>query len=77
MFSATWPKEVRQLASEFLNDYIFVNIGSMELAANHNIVQNVEIIEEYQKERRFLQQTFFNHYNLFFNGMIFKDYWNY
>lgn len=53
MFSATWPMEVRQLAGEFLNDYIFVNIGSLELAANHNIVQNVEIIEEFQKERRY------------------------
>lgn len=39
MFSATWPKEVKNLAEEYLNDYIQINIGSLSLAANHNIVQ--------------------------------------
>nr|KAF6460535.1 hypothetical protein HJG59_011449 [Molossus molossus] len=27
MWSATWPKEVRQLAEDFLKDYIHINIG--------------------------------------------------
>ena len=40
MWSATWPKEVKQLAHDFLNkDYIHINIGSQELSANHNILQ--------------------------------------
>lgn len=52
MFSATWPKEVRKLAEDFLNDYLFINIGSLELAANHNITQHVEIIQEPAKEKR-------------------------
>ena len=40
MWSATWPKEVQQLAREFLNhSYIHINIGSMDLSANHNILQ--------------------------------------
>lgn len=43
MYSATWPKEVRELANDFHKDYIFVNIGSLELAANHNITQIIEI----------------------------------
>jgi superfamily II DNA/RNA helicase len=39
MFSATWPKEVKNLAEEYLNDYVQINIGSMSLSANHNILQ--------------------------------------
>jgi superfamily II DNA/RNA helicase len=54
MFSATWPKEVRKLANDFLTEEAFVNIGSLELAANHNILQVVEIMMENQKERRLL-----------------------
>ena len=41
MWSATWPKEVRQLAEDFLKDYIHINIGALELSANHNILQIV------------------------------------
>ncbi len=52
MWSATWPKEVRQLAADYLNDYIQVNIGSMDLSANHRIVQKVEIVSEFEKRDR-------------------------
>src|SRR6195952_3507949 len=41
MFSATWPKDVQRLAMDFLHDFIQVNIGSMELTANHNVEQHV------------------------------------
>lgn len=44
MWSATWPKEVQQLANDFLTDYIQVNVGSMELKANPNIAQVCFII---------------------------------
>ena len=49
MWSATWPKEVRALASDFLNDFIQVNIGSMDLAANHRITQIVQVVQEDKK----------------------------
>jgi ATP-dependent RNA helicase DDX5/DBP2 len=49
MWSATWPKEVRQLAADYLNDYIQVNIGSHDLAANHRITQVVEIVSDFEK----------------------------
>lgn len=55
MWSATWPKEVRQLASDYLNDYIQVNIGSMDLAANHRITQIVEIVSEFEKREKMTQ----------------------
>ncbi|KAJ9652661.1 ATP-dependent RNA helicase dbp2 [Neophaeococcomyces mojaviensis] len=52
MWSATWPKEVRQLASDFLQDYIQTNIGSMDLAANHRITQIVEVVSDFEKRDR-------------------------
>ncbi|XP_033333911.1 uncharacterized protein LOC117224850 [Megalopta genalis] len=52
MWSATWPKEVQALAEDFLSDYIQINIGSLTLAANHNIRQIVEICYEHEKEMK-------------------------
>ncbi len=55
MWSATWPKEVKNLAEEFLRDYVQVNIGSMNLSANNNILQIVEVCEEKDKEPKLLK----------------------
>ncbi|XP_037925929.1 ATP-dependent RNA helicase p62-like isoform X2 [Hermetia illucens] len=52
MWSATWPKEVQQLAEDFLGDYIQINIGSLELSANHNIQQIIDICRETEKEEK-------------------------
>lgn len=61
MWSATWPKEVKNLAEEFLDEYIQINIGSLTLAANHNIQQIVEVCQEYDKETKYIfQKLFFN-----------------
>jgi len=49
MWSATWPKEVRNLAEEFLTDYLHINIGSLQPAANHNILQIVDVCQEHEK----------------------------
>ncbi|KAF4080109.1 hypothetical protein AMELA_G00166700 [Ameiurus melas] len=55
MWSATWPKEVRQLAEDFLHDYIQINIGALELSANHNILQIVDVCMENEKENKLIQ----------------------
>lgn len=55
MWSATWPKEVRNLAEEFLHDYIQINIGSLTLAANHNIMQIVDVCEDHEKDAKLLR----------------------
>lgn len=55
MWSATWPKEVRQLASDYQQNFIQVNIGSTDLAANHRITQQVEIVSEFEKRDRMLK----------------------
>ena len=48
MWSATWPKEVKKLAEDFLQEYVHINIGSLALSANHNIMQIVDICDEHQ-----------------------------
>ncbi|XP_008315636.1 putative ATP-dependent RNA helicase DDX17 [Cynoglossus semilaevis] len=55
MWSATWPKEVRQLAEDFLRDYIQINIGALELSANHNILQIVDVCMENEKDNKLIQ----------------------
>ncbi|KAK0637234.1 Phosphomethylpyrimidine kinase-domain-containing protein [Bombardia bombarda] len=55
MWSATWPKEVRAMAADFLHDMIQVNIGSMELAANHRITQIVEVVSESEKRDKMIK----------------------
>ncbi|XP_047221592.1 probable ATP-dependent RNA helicase DDX17 [Girardinichthys multiradiatus] len=55
MWSATWPKEVRQLAEDFLREYIQINIGALELSANHNILQIVDVCMETEKDNKLLQ----------------------
>lgn len=55
MFSATWPNEVRKLAADFQQEPVHLNVGSMELSANHNITQEVEVVDEYGKQSRLFQ----------------------
>lgn len=52
MWSATWPKEVKGLAEDFLQDYIQLNIGSLGLSANHNILQIVDVCKEHEKDMK-------------------------
>ena len=50
-WSATWPKNVRRLANDFLSsDHITVQVGSTELQANKRIEQVVRFVSEYDKE---------------------------
>lgn len=48
MWSATWPKEVRTMAE----DYIQINIGALQLHANHNITQIVDVCDESEKPQK-------------------------
>jgi len=55
MWSATWPKEVRQLAEDFLKEYVQINIGALQLSANHNILQIVDVCNDMEKEDKLLR----------------------
>jgi ATP-dependent RNA helicase DDX5/DBP2 len=52
MWSATWPKEVEALARDYQQEFIQVNIGSMELSASHTITQHVDLCDEHDKMRK-------------------------
>jgi ATP-dependent RNA helicase DDX5/DBP2 len=54
MWSATWPKEIRQLASDFLRNPIQITVGSLELTANKNIDQKFEFCSGYEKSKKFI-----------------------
>uniref|UniRef100_A0A3B4BPS2 RNA helicase n=1 Tax=Pygocentrus nattereri TaxID=42514 RepID=A0A3B4BPS2_PYGNA len=55
MWSATWPKEVRQLAEDFLKDYVQINVGALQLSANHNILQIVDVCSDGEKEDKLVR----------------------
>ncbi|GLT31910.1 hypothetical protein SLA2020_066100 [Shorea laevis] len=56
MFTATWPREVRKIASDLLVNPVQVNIGNVdELVANKSITQHVEVLSPMEKHRRLEQ----------------------
>jgi len=60
MWSATWPKEVQQLAESFLKNYLQINIGSTQLTANHSILQIVDVCFEEEKEAKLVDILIFH-----------------
>lgn len=57
LWSATWPKDVVELASDFTNNPIQVTIGEIgKLTMCEDIKQVVKIVQEYDK-KRVLQET--------------------
>ncbi|GER41320.1 dead box ATP-dependent RNA helicase [Striga asiatica] len=56
MYTATWPKEVRRIAADFMANPVQVNIGNVdELAANKAITQHVEVMSPMDKRGRLLE----------------------
>jgi len=54
MWSATWPKEVQNLARDFLVNPYQVHVGSLDLRANTAITQIVEVLNDYEKYARLI-----------------------
>lgn len=55
LWSATWPKEVKQLAADFTqHDPYQVHVGSLDLRANVNITQIVEVVTDFDKYPRLI-----------------------
>lgn len=42
--AATWPANVRRLASSYMNDPVTVFIGSLDLAATHTVTQKIVLV---------------------------------
>jgi len=54
MWSATWPKEVQNLARDYLQDYYQVTVGSLDLKGNKDITQIIEVCGDGDKYRKLL-----------------------
>ncbi|KAJ0229611.1 DEAD-box ATP-dependent RNA helicase 5 [Hirschfeldia incana] len=55
MFSATWPIDVHKLAQEFMDpNPVKIVIGSEDLAANHDVLQIVEVIDDRARDQRLI-----------------------
>ena len=50
MFSATFPEQIQTLASDFLNNYIFLQVGRVG-STSSNITQRFEFVEEENKSK--------------------------
>lgn len=58
MFTATWPRSVRELAQGFMSSPVTVTIGgdpSADPRANTRIKQDVEVVDPRDKENRLIQ----------------------
>ncbi|KAM0059592.1 putative RNA helicase [Helianthus debilis subsp. tardiflorus] len=59
MFSATWPLAVNQLSQEFMDpNPVKVVVGSEDLAANHDVMQIVEVLEDRARDERLVTVTY-------------------
>ena len=55
LWSATWPREVERIASQFLTNPYRTIIGSQDLKANHDIKQHVYVVNDHEKFPRLIQ----------------------
>ncbi len=58
MTSATWPAEVRRLASSYMTDPVTVFIGTLDLAAVETVTQYILFVED-EDEKRVVLSNFF------------------
>eukprot|EP00116_Pleurobrachia_bachei_P003933 sb/3464195/ len=49
LWSATWPKDVQNLAKDFQTNPIQIYVGSQKLSANKNILQIVDVLQDWEK----------------------------
>ena len=64
MFSATFPNEIQQMATDFMRDYIFLAVGRVGGAAQ-DITQVVELVEDRDKPMQLMR-----HLNTVTEGLI-------
>lgn len=54
MFSATFPQEIQRLASDYLNDYLFLAIGQVG-GANTDVSQHVFEVDRLAKRDKLIE----------------------
>jgi len=56
LWSATWPRSVQRLASDFQKDFVHIQVGSNELSANEDITQRVVMTHGWQMKQEELKK---------------------
>ena len=60
MWSATWPREVQNLAEDYLKEYYQVTVGSLDLAGNKDVKQDIVVctdMDKYNNLLRYLREN--------------------
>jgi ATP-dependent RNA helicase DDX5/DBP2 len=55
MWSATWPKEVQNLARDYLSEFYQVTVGSLDLSGNKDVTQMIDVCQDTEKYRNLLR----------------------
>lgn len=55
MWSATWPREVQNLARDYLNEYYQVTVGSLDLTGNKDVTQQIEVCTDQEKYNNLIE----------------------
>jgi len=55
MFSATFPKEIRQLAADFLRDYLFLKVGRVG-STTESITQGFKYLKSFEKQQELVKE---------------------
>mmetsp|Transcript_10375 Transcript_10375/g.17166 ORF Transcript_10375/g.17166 Transcript_10375/m.17166 type:complete len:574 (-) Transcript_10375:94-1815(-) len=56
MFTATWNKEVREIADRYITSPVVVQVGSDEVTSNKNITQHIEIATSKEEKMEALKR---------------------
>ncbi|KAI8986580.1 P-loop containing nucleoside triphosphate hydrolase protein [Pilobolus umbonatus] len=56
MWSATWPKSVERLATQYIKEFIQVTVGSLSLSASENVTQSVDVCTEPEKRGKLISE---------------------
>ena len=55
MWSATWPRDVQNLARDYLQEYYQVTVGSLDLTGKKDVTQVIDVCSDQDKFRNFLR----------------------
>jgi len=56
LFTATWNREVRQIADKYISNPVMVQVGSDEQTSNANIIQHIEVCKDKDEKKTTLER---------------------
>jgi ATP-dependent RNA helicase DDX5/DBP2 len=55
MWSATWPKEIRSIARDYMVDPVRIQVGDDDLTTAHTITQIIDVCDPYERRKKLSQ----------------------